>query len=169
MYTESRQEYAVIDWRQRSNDVLKTLGEVQKNILEKASDGIQRVAHSDRKTCWIEGVTAGEDMLKSGLKAQADLATAAVDQVDRFIELPGPAKALTHRIQHAVQDLTLSEASMLANGADLLRIVDPLRIAGAGRSFCRRPVRQMRSMTRDVLDRQMDLARGWARAQEETE
>ena len=159
----------MIGWRQRSNDMLKTLGDVQKSVLETTSDSIQRVAHCNRSNCWREGVYAMEEFLKSGLKAQAELSTAAVDQIDAFVDLPEPAGAFTQRLQQAIQDLTLAEAGMLTNCSEILRVVDPVKIADQGRDFCRSPVSRMQAMTREAVDRQMDLARGWARAREETE
>lgn len=153
----------MVDWRQRKNSVLQTLDQVRCNCTNASTDGIRRVAEAPWQDRWPEAVRGFENLMKAGLKAQSDLGTTALDQATDLVPMPRTARDVSNRLVEMLQDFTVTEAGLLANTADLVRHLDPVRLSGLVRHRSRRPLRQMQAMTKETIETQLDHMRGWTR------
>jgi hypothetical protein len=149
------------DLRTRSGDVVKTLGSIQRHILDTCSDNLYRLVNARVDHLWDEGVHSTEYFIRASLKGQADLATLIADQITTCALAPRSVIEATESLHSLVQDLTLTEAGVLINMGDLVRLFDPFRAAYFVRGNLKRSRRTVKDIGPEAIDEQLDLISGW--------
>lgn len=149
------------DWRTRSSDVVRTLGSIQRHLLDTCSDNLHRLVNAQVDSLWDEGVHATEYLIRASLKAQADMATLLTDQFVSLWIVPPPVAEATENAHAIFQDLTITEAGILINMGDFVRLFDPFRAARFARRKMKRSHRRVQDMSREAIEQQLDLISGW--------
>ncbi len=142
-----------------ADQIVNTLIDTQKKIWDTISASIDNVSNAPVDKRWEEGVTASETLVKNSLKAQADVTHTLVKTVMDIDGLPDRAVDTLEEFDKIQKELSKSQQGLVGNAFDMLKTLDPARVAGSYTEAFRNAVDRIQSMTQKAMDTQMEMIR----------
>ena len=142
-----------------ADQIVNSLIDTQKKIWDTISESINAVSGAPADKRWEEGVGASETLVKNSLKAQADLTHTLVKTVKDIEGLPDRAIDTLEEFDKIQKELSKSQQGLAGNAFDMLKTLDPSRVAASYTDAFRGAVERIQSMTQKAMETQMEMIR----------
>lgn len=144
-----------------ADQIVHSLIDTQRKVWDAFSESVNTMANAPVDKRWEEGVEASENLVKNSLKAQADLTNSLVHTLSEIEGMPERAADTLEEFEKINKELSKSQQGLVGNAFDMLKTLDPSRVASSYSDAFRGAVERFQGMTQKAMDAQMEMIRTW--------
>jgi polyhydroxyalkanoate synthesis regulator protein len=150
-----------MDWTKQSEEMFKTWTETQQKMWDAYAESVSGFGKSPSEKMWQQTISAGEELVKNSLAAQAEWMKTWAENFKKVEGLPSQAVEAVTQYQEMAENWAATQEKLWAAWFDMLKKLEPAQFTGAWADVPKNPFEIWQESTRMVMDTQMEWMKTW--------
>ena len=150
-----------MDWTNQNEEMFKAWTQAQTKMWEAYAESVSSFGKTPSEKAWEQTISAGEELVKNSLAAQADWLKTWADNFKTLDGLPEQATEALNQFQEMTEQWKITQEKLWAAWFEMFKKFDPSQFASAWNNIPKDPLQVWQESTRQVMEAQMEWTRAW--------